>query len=55
MRCLPRSFYACDALEVARELLGKVIVAENCAGRLAETETETEAYRPDGPAGRSET
>lgn len=37
---LPRNFYARDAITVARELLGKVIVHGATAGRI----TETEAY-----------
>ena len=38
---LPQNFYARDALIVARELLGKIIVHEDIILRI----TETEAYR----------
>ena len=35
---LPRSFYECHAVEVARGLLGKVLVHGGCAGRIVEVE-----------------
>jgi DNA-3-methyladenine glycosylase len=35
---LPRSFYARDAAQVARELLGKVLAHGSLAGRIVETE-----------------
>ena len=48
-RPLDRSFFARDSLVVAPELLGKVLVAGECAGRIV----EVEAYRSDDPASHS--
>ncbi|HVM46082.1 MAG TPA: DNA-3-methyladenine glycosylase [Candidatus Thermoplasmatota archaeon] len=50
-RALPRSFFARDADQVARALLGQLLVHEIDGERLACRVVETEAYF--GPAGRN--
>ncbi|HVS64599.1 MAG TPA: DNA-3-methyladenine glycosylase [Thermoanaerobaculia bacterium] len=48
-RSLPRSFFARSVLEVAPDLLGKLLVHDGCAGRIV----EVEAYREDDEASHS--
>lgn len=48
---LPRSFYQQDTVNLAQQLLGKVLVHESAAGITAGKIVETEAYLyPDDPA-----
>jgi DNA-3-methyladenine glycosylase len=51
---VPRSFFARPSLEVARDLLGRVLVRPLPDGsRVAARLVETEAYRQDDPASHS--
>jgi len=51
MKVLPRSFYARNTVNVARELLGKTLVRKTGSKIMSGTIIETEAYRDkDDPA-----
>ena len=50
LRPLPRSFYARDVVDVARDLLGRLFVREASGVRLIGRIVEVEAYARDDPA-----
>ena len=50
---ISRQFYARDTIEVARDLLGKVLVVSSQAGITAGRIVETEAYQGNDPASHS--
>lgn len=47
---LPRSFYARPTVEVAHDLLGRVLIHSTAHGDIAGIIVEAEAYGPDDPA-----
>jgi DNA-3-methyladenine glycosylase len=53
LRPLPRRFYARDSVEVARDLIGRLLVREVQSLRLVGRIVEAEAYSKDDPASHS--
>lgn len=53
LRPLPRRFYGRGSVEVARDLLGRLVVRESGGVRMVGRIVEAEAYRPDDPASHS--
>jgi DNA-3-methyladenine glycosylase len=53
LRPLPRRFYARDSLDVAPDLIGRILIRESNGVRAAGRIVEAEAYRPDDPASHS--
>jgi DNA-3-methyladenine glycosylase len=52
-RVLPRSFYERDTVQVARDLLGKILITRTRSGLTAGRIVETEAYHGTDPASHS--
>ena len=53
LRPLPRRFYRRDSLELAPDLIGRLLVREAGGVRMVGRIVEAEAYRPDDPASHS--
>ena len=53
LRPLPRRFYVRDSIDLARDLVGRLLVREAGGVRTVGRIVEAEAYRPDDPASHS--
>ncbi|MGH2686075.1 MAG: DNA-3-methyladenine glycosylase [Actinomycetota bacterium] len=53
LRPLPRRFYARDSIDLAGDLVGRLLVREAGGVRVVGRIVEAEAYRPDDPASHS--